>query len=114
MYCRGTIVVYGFSFLKDDALFISYIFFYFWLYVCLNWYLHVKHVSLLDFDRVFLLKSLAVLTLEVSTPENGHTQTIRRQQPTNCLSVFDHFVTLALKGLNQYLFLQKATSMIGS
>ena len=28
-----------------------------------------------------------------------HTQTIRRQQPTNCLSVFDHFVGLALKGL---------------
>ena len=27
------------------------------------------------------------------------TQTIRRQQPTNCLSVFDHFVGLALKGL---------------
>ena len=23
-----------------------------------------------------------------------------RQQPTNCLSVFDHFVWLALKGLN--------------
>ena len=29
-----------------------------------------------------------------------HTQTIRRQQPTNFLSVFDHFVGLALKGLN--------------
>ena len=25
------------------------------------------------------------------------TQTIRRQQPMNCLSVFDHFVTLAVK-----------------
>ena len=24
---------------------------------------------------------------------------IRQQQPTNCLSVFDHFVGLALKGL---------------
>ena len=29
-----------------------------------------------------------------------HTQTIRRQQPTNCLSVFDHFVGLALTGLS--------------
>ena len=29
-----------------------------------------------------------------------HTQTIHRQQPTNCLSVFDHFVGVALKGLN--------------
>ena len=27
-----------------------------------------------------------------------HTQTTRRQKPTNCLSVFDHFVGLALKG----------------
>ena len=30
-----------------------------------------------------------------------HTQTIRRQQPTNCLSVFNHFVALVLKGLKQ-------------
>ena len=28
-----------------------------------------------------------------------HTQIIRRQQPTNCLSVFDHFMGLALKDL---------------
>ena len=28
-----------------------------------------------------------------------HTQTIRQQQPTNCLSVFDHFMGLALEGL---------------
>ena len=28
-----------------------------------------------------------------------HTQTIRRQQPTNCLSVFVHFWGLELKGL---------------
>ena len=30
-----------------------------------------------------------------------HTQTIRRLLPTNCLSVFDHFVGLALKGLKE-------------
>ena len=30
-----------------------------------------------------------------------HTQTICRQQPTKCLSVFDHLVGLALKGLKQ-------------
>ena len=29
-----------------------------------------------------------------------HTQAILRQFPTNCLSVFDHFVKLVLKGLN--------------
>ena len=28
-----------------------------------------------------------------------HTQTINRQKPTNYLSVFDHFVGLALEGL---------------
>ena len=28
-----------------------------------------------------------------------HTQTVRRQQPRNCLSVFDHFVGLVLKRL---------------
>ena len=30
-----------------------------------------------------------------------HTQTIRRQQPTNCLSASDHIVGFALKGLNR-------------
>ena len=29
-----------------------------------------------------------------------HIQTIRQQQPTNCLNVFDNFVGLACKGLN--------------
>ena len=28
-----------------------------------------------------------------------HTQTVRRQIPTNCLSVFAHFVGLTFKGL---------------
>ena len=32
-----------------------------------------------------------------------HTQTIRRQIADNCLSVFDHFVKLALKGLTIFL-----------
>ena len=31
-----------------------------------------------------------------------HTQTIRRQQPTDFLSVFDHFVNLALKRLKNF------------
>ena len=30
-----------------------------------------------------------------------HTQTIRRLLPTNCSSVFDHFVGVALKGLKK-------------
>ena len=32
-----------------------------------------------------------------------HTQTIRRQQPANCLSVFDHFARLVLKGLTRLI-----------
>ena len=42
-----------------------------------------------------------------------HTQAIRRVLPTNCLSVFDHFVELALKGLRKQPFpgvLQKSCS----
>ena len=35
-----------------------------------------------------------------------HTQTIRRNLPTNCLSVFDHFVGLALKGLIRTMILK--------
>ena len=31
-----------------------------------------------------------------------HTQSIRRQQPTNCLNVLDHFVRLRLKGLKEF------------
>ena len=30
-----------------------------------------------------------------------HTQTIRRRNPTNCLSMFDHFLGLAVKGLKK-------------
>ena len=36
-----------------------------------------------------------------------HTQTIPRQKPTNCLSVFDHFVGLALKELKYSTLFKK-------
>ena len=36
-----------------------------------------------------------------------HTQTIRWQQPTNCLSVLDHFVGLALKELIEFTWSQE-------
>ena len=36
-----------------------------------------------------------------------HTQAICRHKPTNYLSVFDHFVGLALKGLNQIVIFSK-------
>ena len=34
-------------------------------------------------------------------------QKIRQQQPTNFLSVFDHFLVLALKGINEELKFKK-------
>ena len=36
-----------------------------------------------------------------------HTKTVRRQQPTNCLSVFDYLVKLALKGLISFVKVAK-------
>ena len=41
-----------------------------------------------------------------------HNKIIHQQQPTNCLSVFDHFVGFALKGLKQQncFSLKKKTS----
>ena len=45
------------------------------------------------------------MTLSAPIPQNGHlTQTIRRQFSDDCLSVFDHFVKLALQGLKTKLF----------
>ena len=38
-----------------------------------------------------------------------HTQTVRRVLPTNCLSVFEHFVGLALKWLTPEKGLQKTS-----
>ena len=39
-----------------------------------------------------------------------HTQTIRREQPMNCLSMFDHLVGLAFKGLKQMVKIVKIKS----
>ena len=48
------------------------------------------------------LRSKSTLTLQAPTLEKGqHSQTIRRLLPTNCSSVFDHFVGLAFKVLNK-------------
>ena len=79
----------------------------------------IDTVSIVDFEKVESLTfallthirqmlhshSVALawygLTLLVPISQNGQThQTIRRKLPTNCLSVFDHFVGLALKCLN--------------
>ena len=39
-----------------------------------------------------------------ANPTWPDTQSIRLQEPTNCLSMFDHFVELALKGLSTRTF----------
>ena len=39
-----------------------------------------------------------------------HIQTIRWEKPTNCLSVFDHFVGLALKWLTTTEMILKSLS----
>ena len=42
---------------------------------------------------------LLILTLQAPTPQNGQTHLNNcLLLPTNCLSVFDHFVGLALEG----------------
>ena len=41
-----------------------------------------------------------------------HTHKIRQQQSTNCLSVFDHFMGLALKRLNLPLVVFMTLSII--
>ena len=51
-------------------------------------------------------RDLSTLNPFLPTPQKPHkrvkhTQAIRRQLPTNCLSVFDHYVGLALKGLKR-------------
>ena len=48
--------------------------------------LHIFQVWLFNFN--------AILTHYAATPQNGQIQ-----QLTNCLSVFDHFVGMALEGL---------------
>ena len=40
------------------------------------------------------------------------TQTIRQLLPTNCLSVSDYFVGLALKGLKRYVLIYKQETLL--
>ena len=62
----------------------------------------------------FLIKEFKNSKLQVMGQPHKmvkHTHTIRWQKPTNCLSVFDHFVRLTLKGLKSlsslFLFFTK-------
>ena len=60
----------------------------------------------------FLLPYLmgVLITLKRQPPNIvKHTQTIRRQMTTNCMSLFDHFVGLTLKGMLSDLLVIKIT-----
>ena len=48
-------------------------------------------------QKIFTMKPFS-LTLYAPTPQNGETHS--SNLPANCLSVFEHFVGLACKGLN--------------
>ena len=50
-----------------------------------------------NYDLNASKRTLLLLTLYAPISQNGQTHTICWQSPTNCLSVFDHFVELALK-----------------
>ena len=61
--------------------------------------------SILEMRRITHLHGSAHFTIPLKRQSHKmvkHTQTICWQQPTNSLSVFDHFVKLALKGLNMH------------
>ena len=47
----------------------------------------------------FILRFGILILLRQPRKMVKHTQTIRQQKPTNCMSLFDHFVGLAPKGL---------------
>ena len=52
-----------------------------------------------NIDKGILSEKDFVYLVSANTTEWSNTQTIRRLLPANCLSVFDPFVGLALKGL---------------
>ena len=61
---------------------------------------------------LFMFSYHEILNMKLPQPSKGQprkmvkpTQTISRQKPTNCLSVFDHFVGLALKTLKSLLII---------
>ena len=69
-------------------------------YVFVNEFKYVFNCKILRGRRQISLK----LTLEAPVQKMVKlTQAIRRLLPTNCLSVFDHFVGLALKGLSELI-----------
>ena len=63
-----------------------------------NVHVRLKHIAGMDFISVILTK-VNPLSAKFIKWSNAIKQFVGKL-PTNCLSVFDHFVGLALKGLN--------------
>ena len=61
-------------------------------------------VSLKNLTKMFICSSFRMVFKLKHQPHKmvKHTQTIHRLLPTNCLSVFHHFVMLALNGWMQF------------
>ena len=78
------------------------------------WYLKTqfKKVSPCQFWKLICIDGIIIVMLDRSPLSSNptkmvkHTQTIRRLLPTNSLSVFNHFVGLALKWIALSLFLR--------
>ena len=59
--------------------------------------------------RVYTSIFHSILTLQAPTPEDGQTHSNNssaNEQPPTCVSMFDHFVGLAVKGLSKFLTFQ--------
>ena len=52
-------------------------------------------------SKIFLDDESADIDDKDSAVNPSNANSTKRQKPTNCLSVFDHFVGLALKGLTE-------------
>ena len=63
----------------------------FWTLFYIKW-------TTFNFYPVASLETVFVNPLRANSTMVKHTQTIRRQKPTNCLTVLDHFVGLAVVG----------------
>ena len=75
-----------------------------------NW----KTVTKVKFLLCSTNRNLVVNHWTANLIKSSNTQTIRRQQPTNCFSVFDHFVVLALKGLKITKIIENSLTLVFS
>ena len=75
------------------------------LFLLIVWYPHSTRFTLFGYDSEFFMELQPKLTLSMHNPLSANptkwSNTLKQfvgNFPTNCLSMFDHFVGLALKG----------------